>query len=122
MTAIFLTNDLLFSSKVSSAADGLKLPLEIAMSLPKLLERAAGQDVKLIILDLAFHGCEPAQLVPQLRQLAPAAKLIAYGPHVQDAPLIAAQTAGCDEVLTRGQFNMVAPAILRRYLAGGFSA
>ena len=122
MSALFLTNDLLFSSKVSGAAAAHKLPLEIAMSVPKLLDRAAAPGVQLVILDLAFHGCDPAQLVPQLRQLAPAAKIIAYGPHVQDAQLLAAQSAGCDEVLTRGQFSMEAAGILRRYLGAGFSA
>lgn len=122
MSALFLTNDLLFSSQVSGAAAALKLPLELAMSVPKLLERAAADGVKLIILDLAFRGCDPATLVPQLKQLAPVAKIIAYGPHVQDTQLLAAQSAGCDEVLTRGQFSQEAAAILRRYLHVGFSA
>jgi DNA-binding NarL/FixJ family response regulator len=116
MTALFLSNDLLFSSKVTGTAAALQLPMELGMSAAKLLERAAAGDVRLVILDLSSASGNPAEWIPQLRAIAAQCKIVAFGPHVQDQMLMAAHQAGCDEVLTRGQFNMDCANILRRYL------
>jgi hypothetical protein len=47
-----------------------------------------------------------------IRVGAPAARIIAYGPHVDEALLADAKEAGCDEVLTRGQFNKLFAELL----------
>ena len=39
--------------------------------------------------------------------------MIAYGPHVDEAVLADAAEAGCDQVLTRGQFNKQYPELLQ---------
>lgn len=75
------------------------------MSVAALLDKINPTAPKLIVLDLTTTGLDLATVVPQLRQLAPGATIIAYGPHVQEERLAAAQAAGCDHVLTRGQWN-----------------
>ncbi len=90
--------------------------MEVVGATKKLLERAADAKVKLIILDLGAPGLNVAELLPQLKQANESAAVVAYAPHVHEDKLTAAQDAGCDEVLVRGQFNQQIDALLAKYL------
>lgn len=117
MRALFLTTDLMFSSSVYGAAQRVNRELQIVSTCEALQQQAAKQDAGLVILDLSFAGIDLATLVSQLREaLADRAKIIAYGPHVNTAMLAAAQEAGCDEVLVRGEFNNQMDRLLVSYL------
>ena len=116
MIGLFLTNDLLFSSQVTGAAQAQSAVLEICMSPARLLERVGVGDVALVLLDLTFPGLDVAGLVKSLRATAPAAHLVAYGPHVQLDVLNAAVAAGCQQVMARGQFHVEYAQLLRRHL------
>jgi CheY-like chemotaxis protein len=104
---LFLTCDLIFSSRVAGAAARAGLSFQTVASSAALLERVATAEARaLVLLDLNSPGVDPVQLAPALRGLPnPPRAIIAYGPHVQEERLAAANSAGCDEVLTRGQFN-----------------
>lgn len=117
MIGLFLTTDLLFSSKVTGAAGMQGLKVEVVMSAAKLMERLATDDVRLILLDLTAPQLNPTTLIPELKKSAPQAHLVAFGPHVQEQALLAAHQAGCNDVLTRGQFNMECHALLKRHLS-----
>ncbi len=120
MEILFLTTDLLFSSRVTGAAARLCLPVRTAGRAETLLEMANASDgPAIVILDLKPSIVDPAQLVPDLRTAAhPPRAIIAYGPHVQEDRLAAATAAGCDEVLTRGQFNAQMDDMLRKWSTG----
>lgn len=75
----------------------------------------AESGVDMVILDLTTSRLNVAEAIAQLRALSkPPKSIIAYGPHVQEAALQAAQEAGCDLVLTRGQFNAQMDELLAR--------
>jgi hypothetical protein len=61
-------------------------------------DECAGADV--VVVDLARH----ADAVAAVRAVAPAARLVAFGPHVDDRLLERARTDGADVVLPRSQF------------------
>jgi DNA-binding NarL/FixJ family response regulator len=105
MVSIYLTTDLIFLSRVQSAARSAGVELLTVASEAALRESATDNDVRQVILDLTAPGCEPAALVPAIREAAASAHIVAYAPHVMKARLAAAQAAGCDQVLTRGQFD-----------------
>ncbi len=106
MSVLFLTKDLMFSSRVSACAQTLEIDLAVVTDHGRLLANAAQKQAQLVLLDLSTPGFDPREIVPQLRQLTcPPKAIIAYGPHVHKAKLSAAQAAGCDEVLARGEFN-----------------
>ena len=112
MSVLLLTADLMCSSRVAGAAAATGKALQVAMSPSELLAQAAGKT--LVILDLDSPRADPANLLPRLRALSPPpAKVIAFGPHVHAATLAAARAAGCDEVLTRGQFYAQLAEVLR---------
>src|SRR4051812_27902293 len=100
MPAFYLTNDLFFSSRVSGVAQRIGLDLRVANSLDKL-----PADCRLVVLDLTLPSLNIAATVQTIKETQPTTRIIAYGPHVQDALLQGAQAAGCDEVLSRGQFD-----------------
>jgi CheY-like chemotaxis protein len=110
---VLLTVDLLCSSRVAGAGAAVGVAVRTAMSPADLLAQAAGRP--LVILDLESPAAGPAALLPQLRALAPPpSRIIAFGPHVHTARLQAARDAGCDEVLTRGQFYAQLNDVLSR--------
>jgi hypothetical protein len=57
-----------------------------------------GADV--VIVDLARFGA----VVAAVRAVAPAARLVCFGPHVDEASAAAARAAGADAVLPRSKF------------------
>jgi len=121
MAIAFLTNDLLFASRVKGVAERLGQALEVVGSVDTLVERASESPKQLVLLDLSTPGIDPREVVDKLRSIDDAAppKLVAYAPHVHEAKLLAATEAGCDEVLTRGQFNNQIERVLAQYAGGG---
>lgn len=110
---VLVSSDLGLASRLQGAAATLGLSLRIApnlASLPASLE----PDCRLVLVDLAETGIDPAAVIPQVRSTAPAARIVAFGPHVQHATLAAAEAAGCDLVLSRGQFHREYVSLLQR--------
>ena len=105
MVSVYFTTDLIFLSRVQSAARSTGVDLLTVASESALRESTTDHDVRLVILDLTAPGCDPAALVTAIRKAEPTARIVAYAPHVMKAKLAAAQAAGCDQVLTRGQFD-----------------
>ncbi len=116
MTALYLTTDLMFSSRVASTAAELSLELSVVSSPQQLLDRVAEGNVHLVVLEFSRPEMPLIELVPRLRESSPVAvRIIAFGPHVDVAGLAGATQAGCDEVYTRGQFNQQLMDILRKH-------
>jgi len=82
--------DLMDRSKVQSSVPGVTFARDPAA--------AAGADV--VIIDLARF----ADVVAAIRAQAPDARIVAFGPHVDDELLRGAGEAGADVVLARSQF------------------
>ena len=115
MAAVLLTSDLACSSKAAGAAARAGVELSTAMSIAALLDKVSAQAVELVILDLTTPALDPLQLVPQLRALpAPPGAVMAFGPHVHEAKLAAATDAGCELVISRGQFHAQLDELLGR--------
>ncbi len=116
MSVLFLTNDLMFSSRVEGVAQSLEIDLSIVSDADQLLANASSNQVALVLLDLTMPGSDPEQTVARLRELeCPPGAVVAFGPHVHEDTLAAAEDAGCDEVLARGAFSSQMSAILAKY-------
>jgi CheY-like chemotaxis protein len=71
----------------------------------------------LVIVDLTTPNLDIRDAVQRLRAASPApAAILAFAPHVQADRLRAAVQAGCDQVLTRGQFSREMSSWLARHL------
>ena len=104
---IFLSGDLIFAGRVRAACEAADMQFTFAASLPPRSDdpEADQDDVRWVILDLATRSGITQRIVPEVRERYPAARLIAYAPHVHTARLAAAREAGFDQVMTRGQFD-----------------
>ena len=90
MRTIALVDDLMDRSRLQAA-----LP---AVSFVRTASECAGADV--IVVDLARHLHD----VAAVRAAAPDARIVGFGPHVDEAAASQALTAGADEVLARSRF------------------
>jgi DNA-binding NarL/FixJ family response regulator len=83
---VALTTDLMDRSRLSAAFPNAQFSLDA--------------DADVVIVDLA-RGIEQ---VASIRASHPQARIVCYGPHVDDASLDAARAAGADVVLPRSRF------------------
>jgi len=116
MSINLLSTDLMFPSRVRGAAAARGLTLNVSMSPAALDDRLAAAPCELFIVDLSAAGVELSQLVAQAKAAKhPPRTILAVGPHVQEDKLRAAAEAGCDLVLTNGQFHAQMEEILVQY-------
>lgn len=102
MSVAIYSTDLMVISTISGTARQFGQP-SVSVSTPADFLARAPADVQVVFVDLDAIKDDIEQLVRSLRSHAPYAKIAAFGQHVHSDRLEAAQTAGCDKVLTRGQ-------------------
>jgi hypothetical protein len=100
-SVVMLSGDLMFASRVRSAAEAGGLKFHFGGKLPE----GDLQRVRYVVLDLSTRSGLVGDLAGQCAERCPQAKLIAYGPHVQVDRLREAKAAGIPTVMTNGQFN-----------------
>ncbi|MEX2092331.1 MAG: hypothetical protein WD971_06620 [Pirellulales bacterium] len=116
MAVVLLSGDLMGASRVEGAARMASVEFRMVGNIDAAVECCAAQPVALVMVDLATAGLDVAALVERLKGRSnhvPA--IVAFGPHVHDEMLTAAKQAGCDQVLSRGQFMSRAGEIISRY-------
>src|SRR5262249_44996784 len=115
---LLLSDDLLFTSRVTGTAKNLGLTIKPARSAEALLGLAGQQTPVCVIVDLSNPGLKIGDLIQHLREIcSPMPRIVAYGSHVDTAPLRAAQEAGCEQVLPRSKFVQELPTALPSWLA-----
>ena len=115
-SAILLSDDLIFTSRVTGTASDLGLMVTAARSADRLLELARQQLPACVIVDLSNPGLVLAELMAGLQSLPAVPRVVAYGSHVDVETLKAARAAGCDPVLPRSKFVEDLPRELPRWL------
>lgn len=110
---LVLSDDLIFTSRITGTARDLGLTIHSARSTEELLSLARRQTPACVILDLANPGLVIADLLPQLADVcAPMPSVVAYGSHMNAPVLKEARAAGCDLVMPRSQFVEELPTSL----------
>ena len=109
---LFLSSDLMFSSRVIGAARAIGVSVQMVAD-PAALPEKLTADCRLALIDLSLERLNLPAAIGSIRAGAPAAKVIAYGAHVEHGALADAADAGCDQVLTRSQFNQQYAELLK---------
>lgn len=103
---LLITSDLACLSSVSGAARRVGSDLRTAMTIAAIDEKLSEEPPAMVILDLSTAGLKVSELVPKLRaRLSEKVRTLAFGSHVHTAQLAAARAAGCDLVVSRGEFH-----------------
>ena len=113
-TALLLSQDLLISSQITGKARQLGIEIDVIGSTKQLAERSQLKDYRVLFVDLGTDEsiAEVVAALPIEQQIA----VVAYGSHVHTIKLEAARQAGCDEVMSRGQFSATFAEVLQRYV------
>jgi FixJ family two-component response regulator len=112
-TGLLLSDDLMFTSRITATAARLGLTIKPARSVERLLALAQEQAPGCVIIDLANPGLMVPQLLSRLDEVcSPRPRVVAYGSHVDAVGLRAAREAGCDPVLPRSRFVEELPRLL----------
>jgi DNA-binding NarL/FixJ family response regulator len=106
-SVLFIGNDLMFQSRISSACRQLGLPLEVIRNPQSLGGHPPSESSgpSLIVVDLGLVNLDLAEVLTSGRKVWPTSKWLGYGAHVQADRLDMATELGLDVVLTRGQFD-----------------
>ncbi|NOY40685.1 MAG: hypothetical protein GXP26_02445 [Planctomycetes bacterium] len=114
MKLVFLGRDLMLSSRVEGAAQNLGFSVSHAADVAGAITALSNDECRLVFVDLQLPGLDIVALVEGVRKIEDAEVLIvACGPHVHEQRLNEARQAGCDRVVTRGQFDRDANSILQ---------
>lgn len=114
---IFLSADLMFASRFHATAADANVETQGALSAQQALSAIERGGVTGVCVDLETPGLDVTAFVTAARQHGPIA-IVAYGPHVHEQRLAAAQKAGCDRVLSRGQFDRQLPELVHALNCG----
>lgn len=109
-----LVDDLLFASKLDTAARGLGATLVLFQSREELLADVRQRRPEVIILDLDAEHLGPGQLLKDLAEdnEGRSVATVGYCSHVNVLVMEAAERLGCGRVLSRSAFTANLPAIL----------
>jgi len=109
MACLFISNDLFSSSQFASAIRQAGVDVTAALAIPA----EVAPTMSVVVLDLETPAAVDA--IPALK--TGGRTLIGFGPHVKVGLLEAAQAAGADHVLTRGQATRDLGPLVARSLA-----
>lgn len=115
MKLVLLSTDLMTMSVAQGASDRHEMQLSVVATGPAAVAACGEEGVRLLAVDLRTPGLDVAAMMAELRASSGAVtRVLAFGPHVHEASLAAASAAGCDEVVTRGEFDRRLDAALGR--------
>jgi DNA-binding NarL/FixJ family response regulator len=116
---LLLSDDLIFTSRITGTARGLGLEVRQVRDLAQLPDLAGRSQTRCVIVDLAFPGLDLSELIRLLGEFCETPpRVVAYGSHVDAAALHAARDAGCRPALPRSKFVEDLPRQLAQWLAG----
>lgn len=108
-------DDLMFASRISSAAKALGVEIAFARSPEAIVEAVRTRAPRLVILDLNSAKVRPLEAVAALKAdpALAAVPTIGFVSHVQADLIALAREAGIDQVLARSAFVTQLPQLLQ---------
>ena len=105
---VAVLDDLMFSSKIKTAAQQLGMRVVFARSSESALAEMRKSPPSLVILDLNNPRTDPLGIVAAMKEDAALAKIrtVGYASHVQTDVINAARQAGVGDVLPRSAFTL----------------
>ena len=109
-------DDLMFTSKIKTAAQQLGLPVSFARTSGAALDAMRSGRPTVVLFDLNNPRTDPLGTVSKMKADAGLADIptVGFVSHVQADLIAAARAAGFDDVMARSAFSERLPEILRR--------
>jgi CheY-like chemotaxis protein len=100
---VALCSDLFFASEIQGTGALHGIAVRLVDTDEEAIQAVSANPTRLLVVDLRNPGLDCGQLVAELPDPRP--RVLGFYPHVQTEYLEAAQSAGFDEVVTRGRFS-----------------
>ena len=112
---IVAVDDLMFASRISSAAKALGVAIVFARSPEAIVEAVRATSPRLVILDLNSARVRPLEAVAALKAdpTLAAVPIVGFVSHVQTELIAEARQAGVDQVMARSAFVTQLPQLLQ---------
>ena len=112
---IVAVDDLMFASRISSAAKALGVEIAFARSPEAIVEAVRSKSPRLVILDLNSQKVRPLEAVAALKADPALASVptVGFVSHVQTDLIAEARKAGVDQVMARSAFVTQLPSLLQ---------
>jgi CheY-like chemotaxis protein len=118
--ALLLSDDMMFTSRITGTARDLGLSMKTARAVDALKILVQSEWPACVIVDLANPGLVIGDLTGWLKEIcSPAPRVVVYGSHVDTETLQRAREAGCDIVLPRSKFVTELPNKLPEWMGTG---
>jgi len=101
MRVLAAIHDLMFSSKVNAAARGK--PIEWLKRGTKVTEQVAASKPDVVLIDLGAPQLDAVNAIREIKKEG-GPTVIGYADHTRADLIEAARAAGCDQVLSKGEF------------------
>ena len=116
---IAVVDDLLFGSKIRSAAQAAGVDISFVHGREAVATAIRDGDPDLVLVDLEGQSGNAIEMIRLIRaETGPRVRIVAFGSHVNVDRLQAAKQAGCDQALARSAFVKVLPNLLLPSSAG----
>ncbi len=109
MKILAAIHDLMFSSKVNAAAQGR--PITWLKRGTKVTDEVAREKPDVLLIDLAAPQLDAVNAIRAIKQ-AGGPIVIGYVDHTREDLIEAARAAGCDHVMSKGEFARRLPELL----------
>jgi CheY-like chemotaxis protein len=108
-------DDLMFSSRISTAAKAVGVEIKFARSPEAVVAAVKATAARLVILDLNSARVQPLETMAALKADPALAGVhtVGFVSHVQDELISQARAAGVDQVLARSAFVTQLPGLLQ---------
>ena len=113
MKILALVSDLLLRSRIEAVAVALGAEMTPASSLELARTRATELAPQIIFADLSDTNFPAEETAHALRAAAPQARLVGFASHVDLKSLASARAAGFDLTLSRSEFTVQLPALIK---------
>ena len=112
---IVAVDDLMFASRISSAAKALGVEIAFARSPEAIIEAVRTKAPRLVILDLNSVKVRPLEAIAAIKAdpALAAVPTLGFVSHVQTELIGAARQAGVDQVMARSAFVTQLPQLLQ---------
>jgi PleD family two-component response regulator len=107
-------DDLMFTSRITTAAAAAGAELRLARTADAVLDAARQLGPSVILMDLNCRAVDPLATLSRLKSdpALAAIRVVGFASHVQADVIAAARAAGADDVLARSAFVARLPQLL----------